>query len=183
MVCEERRNRIGIMAKSKRRRSSKTLRHFYLNDELHKTLKVNRSEDLIFAWNYPQGKRVAYVLSDTRVHMQRAYSVKQVSEIFDRDHLSIRRYITRRNINPPQHTYKIDDPSVVGKYMFSKKDIYALHDFLLTVNRGRPRNDGILNRTNAPSRRELEAILNNDTVLYVKGADGEFTPVWKQPEW
>ena len=63
------------MVKQKRKRSSKTLRHFYLNDELHKTLNVFRSEDMLIAWNYPQHKRVAYVLSDCRRNMQRAYIV------------------------------------------------------------------------------------------------------------
>ena len=171
------------MVKQKRKRTPKTLKHFYLNDDLHRTLKVNRSEDILIAWNYPQGKRVAYVLSDSRLHMQRAYSVKEVGEIFDRDYLSILRYINNKNINPPQKTYVIEDPTRLGRYYFSKDDIYSLHDYLLTVNRGRPRFDGVMNKTDAPSRRELDAILNNDTVLYVKGADGQFIPMWKQPEW
>jgi len=29
----------------------------------------------------------------------------------------------------------------------------------------------------------LEAMLRNDTILYVKNDNGEFTPVWKQPDW
>ena len=171
------------MAGRKRKNLRKKFRYFFINSELHKILRVSRPEDLVFAWNYKQGKRVAYVLSDSRLHMQRAYSVKEVGEIFDRDYLSILRYINNKNINPPQKTYVIEDPTRLGRYYFSKDDIYSLHDYLLTVNRGRPRFDGVMNKTDAPSRRELDAILNNDTVLYVKGADGQFIPMWKQPEW
>jgi hypothetical protein len=171
------------MVKPKRKRSSKTLRHFYLNDELHKTLNVFRSEDMLIAWNYPQHKRVAYALSDSRRNMQRAYGVSQVAMMFGRERLSILRYIYEGKINAPQKSYLIEDSTREGRYYFSENDIYQIHDYLLTVNRGRPRADGERRSTDAPSRRELEALIKNDTVLYVKSSDGEFIPVWKQPDW
>ena len=171
------------MVKQKRKGSSKTLRHFYLNDELHKTLNVLRPDDMLVAWNYPQYKRVAYVLSDARQHMQRAYGVNQVSLMMNRTNLTILRYIYAGKIQAPQKSYLLEDPSREGKYFFSEDDIYKLHDYLLTVNIGRPRADGQKRATNVPSRRELEALIKNDTVLYVKTTDGEFTPVWKQPDW
>jgi hypothetical protein len=34
-----------------------------------------------------------------------------------------------------------------------------------------------------PSRAEIEAIMRQENILYVKNNDGTFTPVWKQPEW
>ena len=34
-----------------------------------------------------------------------------------------------------------------------------------------------------PTVPELESIIKNETVLYIKNEYGEFVPVWKQPEW
>lgn len=171
------------MATSKGKKSSKTLRHFYLNDELHKTLSIKRPDDLIIAWNYNKVMRVAYVLSDCRLHMQRAYSCADVGNLFGRDRKSILRYIYDGNIPAPQKADVIGGSEREGRYFFSEKNIYGLHDYLLTVNLGRPRRDGERRAVNAPSRRELEAMLKNNTMLYVKSADGEFTPIWKQQDW
>lgn len=171
------------MVNSKRRKSTKTLRYFFLNNDLHKTLIVNRPEDLLIAWNYPKGERVAYVLTDSRSRMQRAYSFKDVAKIFDRYPDSIKRYVREGAIRTPQRTYTIDNPEKLGRYFFSEDDIRDIHDYMITVSLGRPRRDGIKNPTRAPSKKELEAIIRNDTILYVKGDDGNFLPVWKQPEW
>jgi hypothetical protein len=171
------------MANKKRGKTAKTLRYFFLNGDLHKTLIVNRPEDLLIAWNYPKGERVAYILSDSRSRMQRAYSFKDVAKIFGRYPDSIKRYVNSGSIRPPQRTYTIGQPEKKGRYFFSEDDIRGLHDYIITVSLGRPRFDGMKNPTNAPSRKELEAILRNDTILYVKGDNGDFLPVWKQPEW
>lgn len=171
------------MVKPKRRKSSKTLRYFFLNDELHKTLNVYRPDDMLVAWNYPQRKRVAYVLSDCKLHMQRAYGINDVAKIFNRQRKSIFRYIYNGNIPAPAKSYPLHESTKEGKYFFSERDIFGLHDYLLTVSRGRPRKDGQRVATDAPSRRELEAMLRNENILYVKTSDGEFSPVWKQPDW
>jgi hypothetical protein len=171
------------MASKKGRKSSKTLRYFFLNGDLHKTLIVNRPEDLLVSWNYPKGERVAYILSDSRSRMQRAYSFSEVAKIFDRYPDSIKRYVYDGVIQTPQRTYTIGCPEKKGRYFLSEDDIRSLHEYLITVSLGRPRFDGIKNPTRAPSKKELEAILRNDTILYVKGDNGEFLPVWKQPEW
>jgi hypothetical protein len=183
MVCEKIINWDGKMVKQKRRGSSKTLRYFFLNDELHRTLNVLRPDDMLIAWNYPQHKRVAYVLSDCKLHMQRAYGVNEVAEMFGRRRASIFRYIYDGNIPAPAKNYSLTGSTKEGKYFFNEKDIFGLHDYLMTVSVGRPRNDGERRATNAPSRRELEALLRNDTMLYIKTSAGEFAPVWKQPDW
>lgn len=183
MVCKKNFKRTGNMVKSKRRRSAKTLRYFFLNNELHKTINIFRSEDLLITWNYPQHKRVAYVLSDCKLHMQRAYGINEVAEMFNRNRKSIFRYIYNGNIPAPQKSYPLHESSKEGKYFFSENDIFNLHDYLKTVYVGRPRKDGGRSVTDSPSKRELEAILRNDTILYIKTSDGEYAPVWKQPDW
>ena len=58
-----------------------------------------------------------------------------------------------------------------------------MHDFFKTVHRGRPRKDGMITPGDMPSRAEIEAMMKQENILYVKNNDGEFIPVWKQPEW
>ena len=52
------------MASKKRRDDTSRLRYFYLNGLLHKVLRRSRAEDLMVAWDYTNGKRVAYNLTD-----------------------------------------------------------------------------------------------------------------------
>ena len=171
------------MAVRKRRAVRKKPRYFFVNNELHKVLRINRPEDLVYAWNYPQGKRVAYVWSATQKTMQRAFSVSEVSEFFGRNHYVIKQYILDGEIKNIQKTYSMDEKKSPGKYFFSEDDLRMLYDYLSTKNLGRPRKDGIQVQYPLPSRSELEAMIRQDAVVYVKDKTGEFVPVWKQPEW
>lgn len=171
------------MAVRKGKRVRKKPRYFYLNNELHKVLRVNRPEDLVYAWSYPQEKRVAYVWSATQKTMQRAFSVTDVANILSRNPRVIKRYILEGAIPKIQKTYSIDERKSPGKYFFSEDDVRMLYDYLSTMNIGKPRKDGIPVRYPLPSKAELEAMLRQDTVLYIKDQTGEFAPVWKQPDW
>ena len=173
------------MAVQKRKRSGENKRwnYFYLNGDLHKTLQTNRSENMLVAWNYTQGKRVAYVLSDTYRHRQRAYSIGQVSKIIGKHVDTIKRHERAGDLRRPQATYSLDGTHKLIRYMYSDADIREMHQYFKTVHIGRPRNDGEINPSNLLSGPELEALLRNEKVLYTKSADGEYIPVWKQPEW
>ena len=171
------------MAVRKRKSVREKPRYFFVNKELHKILRVNRPEDLVYSWNYPQGKRVAYVWSETQKTMQRAFSVTQVAKFFGRNPIVIKQYILDGEIKKIQKTYSIDERRSPGKYFFSEDDVRMLHSYLSSKNLGRPRKDGQLVQYPLPSKAELEAMIRQDTVLYVKDKAGEFSPVWKQPDW
>jgi len=173
------------MALQKRKTVSKGKRwnYFYLNDELHKTLETRRSEDLLVAWNYKQKKRVAYVLSDAYRRRQRAYSSGQVAKMMDRHVDTLKRHIRAGDIRKPQAAFALDGTDKLVKYLFSEEDVREIHEFFKTVHRGRPRIDGRITTSRTLSKAELEALLRNEKVLYTKSEDGEFIPVWKQPEW
>jgi len=51
------------MGSNTRGNSATRLRYFYLNNKLHKVLRRSRAEDLVVAWDYQLGKRVAYSLA------------------------------------------------------------------------------------------------------------------------
>lgn len=171
------------MAKQIRKGKRKRLAYFFVNKNLHKVLRISRGEDLVVAWNYPEGKRVAYVWSDLQNNMQHAYSISSVSKILNRHHAIIKKHIKSGAVREIQRTYSLDERKALGVYYMSEDDIRELHAYLLTVSIGRPRNDGQVVTSGLPTKAELEAILRHETVLYVKTDQGEFSPVFKQPEW
>lgn len=171
------------MARRGRKKPVERLLHFYLNGELHRTLKRSRAEDLIVAWNYRQGKRVAYSLQDVLKRRQHAYLVSQVAKIIGRHEDTIKRHLYAGDIKFPEQAYSLNGKHTPGRYYWSEDDIRELHNFFKTVHRGRPRRDGTITIGDMPSKAELEALINNEVVLYAKNEDGTFYPVWKQPDW
>lgn len=138
---------------------------------------------MLVAWNFPEGKRVAYALNDAYSRRQRAYSVSQVSKILNKHVDTIKRHLRAGNIKKPQAVYSLDGLHRTIRYLFSEDDIREVHEFFRTVHQGRPRKDGRITAGDLISKPELEALLRNEKVLYTKDEDGEFVPVWKQPEW
>jgi hypothetical protein len=173
------------MALQKRKRVSagKRWSYFYLNGALHKTLETKRSEDLLVAWNFKENKRVAYVLNDAYRRRQRAYTCSQVSKMLNRHVDTLKRHLRAEEIRKPQAVYSLDGTDRLVQYMFSEDDVRETYEFFKTVHRGRPRKDGGTTISDLPSKAELEALLRNEKVLYTKSEEGEFVPVWKQPEW
>jgi len=170
-------------ASTRKRRSNKRITYFFLNGDLHKVLRVVRASDYVEAWNYPQGKRMAYAWSDVRKRMERALTLQEVSNLIGRHRVQVEIYILKGYIKTPQRVYTLDGDRKPGKYMFSESNVMDLHDYLLTVHIGRPRKDGKITPSQMPTKAELRAMMRHDTVTYVKNADGEFTPVWKEVEW
>jgi hypothetical protein len=169
---------------SKTGRSTKTqLRYFYLNGKLHKVLRRSRAQDLIVAWDYQQGKRVAFSLTDVNKNKQHAYPISQVVKIIGKHEDTIKKHLYAGNLRYPQQVYSLNGNKTPGKYYWSEDDIRDMHDFFKNVHRGRPRNDGTITPGNMPSRAEVEATMRQENILYVKNDDGTFVPVWKQPEW
>ena len=171
------------MGSKKRGNSTTRLRYFYLNSKLHKVLRRSRAEDLIVAWDYQLGKRVAYSLADVNKNKQYAYPISEVSKIIGKHEDTIKMHLYNGNLKFPQQIYSLNGNKTPGKYFWSEDDIRAMHDFFKSVHRGRPRKDGKITVGDMPSRAELEALMKKEDMLYVKNSDGEFIPVWKQPEW
>jgi hypothetical protein len=171
------------MGRKNGRASTTRLRYFYLNGYLHKVIRRSRAEDLLVAWDYHQGKRVAYNLTDFNKNKQHAYPISEVVKIIGKHEDTIKIHLARGNLKYPQRIYSLNGNKTPGKYFWSEDDIRDMHNFFKTVHRGRPRIDGGTTPGDMPSRAEIEAMMKQETVLYVKNNDGEFIPVWKQPEW
>lgn len=172
------------MVTPKRKSASKRIRYFFVNDQLHKTIHINRSSDLVVAWCYPLKKRISYSWSETQKQMERAYTITEVAKMLDRHRMTIDKYIRRGSIKTPQRVYKIDGKfNTAGKYMFSEKDILSLHEYCSTLSKGRPRKDGLINVVGLPTKSEIKSMLKQSSTLYVKDEEGNFIPVWKENIW
>jgi hypothetical protein len=171
------------MVKQTRNKAKRRLLYFYLNDSLHKALEINRTEDTLIAWDFAKSKRVAYNYTDVQKNKKHAYSISEVGKIINRHVDTIKRHLRSGDIPKPQQAHALDDKTKLSRYYFTDEDIRNIREFFKTVHIGRPRNDGNVTASNIPSKVELEALLRNETVLYVKDNDGAFVPVWKQPEW
>lgn len=173
----------GRTSTRKRRRPNRRIRYFYLNDRLYKVLRVIRAEDFVEAWDYADEKSVGFIWSDVKKRMERAMPMSEVSALIGRHRVQIENYILDGMIKAPQKTYSLDANKNPGKYMFSEKDVLALHDYLLTVHVGRPRKDGRITPRSMPSKPELRAAMKHNIVTYVKTGENEYSPAWKEPDW
>jgi hypothetical protein len=172
------------MVSKTRGKANTRLRYFYLNEKLHKVLHKSRAEDLLVAWDYHAGKRVAYNYTDVMRNKQHAYPISEVSHIMNKHEDTIKVHLYRHDLPFPQRIYSLNGNRTLGKYFWSEDDIRKMHEFFKTVHRGQPRKDGgITPAANLPSRAEIEARMKQETVLYIKNNEGDFVPVWKQPEW
>jgi len=161
----------------------KSPRYFFLNGLLHKVLFISRPQDLVWCWSYSEAKRVQYAWSYVKKHYKRAYSTREVAAMVNRDPRTISNYWAKRDIRVPQHTYGLTSTRRTHAYKWDEKDIMELHEYLLTVNIGRPRADGLPRIKPMPTKAELLALIRHDMISYFKDADGEFKPMWKEPEW
>ncbi len=161
------------MARTNRNKSATKLSYFFLNNKIHKVLKLSRAKDELIAWCYPDKKRVLYSYSQVKKNMENAYSTKNVSDILGKHKVTIEDYILDGKIKRPHIVYPIGNPdSSWYKFMFSINDILDLHEFILE--------SGYSN--NMPSKNELLARLRHNMILYTKTTSGDFVPVWKAEE-
>lgn len=165
------------MTRKKRARLPK-LGYFFYNGDLHRRIHINRSADIITAWNYPKGKMEKYIYSDVRKNGGKAFSTIQVCEMVCRKRITVERAIWNGYVNP-QFTYGLDEARNKYAYYWSEKDIMDLHAYLMTVHIGRPRADGMVTTGKLPTASELRAMIRQGTVLYVKNDAGEFVPTWQ----
>lgn len=177
------RHGIRTMAEKARSKGGKSTRrsrltYFYLNGQLHKKLFINRGKDLLTAWNYPEGKKVLYTYSDVLKRHQHAWTTREVCQLIGRSRQTIDGAMREGMIERPQNTYGLDENRNFRQYMWSEEDIMALHAYLSTVHRGRPRKDGQVRPQHLPTPRELRAMLHDEEVLYVKHGD-TFIPTWR----
>jgi hypothetical protein len=106
----------------------------------------------------------------------------------------LKKYITDGYVHEPDKSYTFDgkfgeaeDPAfnrTKYTYWWGEHNLLEVHDYMMTIRRGWHRKDGgptPLQKT--PTKAEIHAVFNNSPELYVKGASGDYIPVFRQPTW
>ena len=158
------------MARKNRQGLRKKFLYFFLNQKVHKVIKVSRAKDELIAWCYPDKKRILYSYSEVEKNMEKAYSLIEAGKVLNRHRVTIEEYILQGKVKKPQKVYPISNPdSEWSRYMLSESDILDIHQYIIDAGRTR----------DLPSRSELQALLKHNLILYTKTVDGRFVPVWK----
>lgn len=158
-------------------------KYFFLDDVLYRTVRENRVEDMSTCWNYVENKYEKFVLSDLKQRMKMAYDTADVSKLLNRKPAVLLNHIGKGMINPPIKIHqkgRTTQGKPFGTYKWRDADIFAMHEYMISAGHGRPRKDGTMGPpARLPSRRELRAMMNQQTMFYMKGPNGEMIPVWQ----
>lgn len=174
------------MSSAPRKGTKRRIRYFFVKVDddlhLHRVLHVNRSQDLVTAWDYIDGKRKLYGWSDVRRTMQNAFSLKDAAEILGVHKMTVDGYLRDGKIKTPQRIYDLSTRKE-GKYFLSEDDVLDLHLAMSETHQGRPRKDGLVTNNHVPSRAEVRTLVRQGDVLYTKDESGQFVPIWKEQAW
>jgi hypothetical protein len=167
----------------RKKKSSPKNFYFFLGDELHQHIHIDRGADLITCWKFSEHKRKVYPWSETRRKMRPSYRTGAVVEMLNRSRVSIENAILRGDIRKPIQPYSLDSERRPGRFCWSDKDVMEARDFFATQHVGFPRKDGLITARPIPTRAELRAMMEQGTVTYLKTSTGEFVPTFKEIVW
>lgn len=174
------------MASNTGKGTKRRIRYFFVkvNDELHlhRVLHVNRSQDLVVAWDYVDWKRKMYGWTDVKRTMQNAFSLKDAAELLGVHKMTVDGYVREGKIRTPQRILDLSTKKP-GKYFLSEDDVLDLHLAMSETHQGRPRKDGLVTNNKVPNRAEVRTLVRQGDVLYTKDEGGNFVPIWKEQIW
>lgn len=160
------------------------LTYFFWDQRLHKVIRISRSNNLVAAWDYEARKRVSFLYSDYRVKAKRAVSLGEAAKIMHCSARTIQNALIAQAIREPAKRYPIENPdSIRFWYMWGEHNLLELHDYFMTLHRGRPRKDGLITPSqHYATKAEIIAKMNFANTLYIKSDDGAFVPVYDPPK-
>jgi len=159
------------------------LNYFYYNGQLHRKIHIDIPNDVVTAFNYEENKVKKYVYTAVRRNGRKAFTTRQVAKLLNRELSYMRNLLEQGVLRPPPRTYRQGGRVKPGPgayiYLWSEDHIMEAYDHFANTHFGRPRKDGLVTPLGLPSRRELRAMIRQDTVLYAKvGDEDKFVPVW-----
>jgi hypothetical protein len=163
------------------RKNPKKLRYFYLDGKLHKIIHVNRPADVATTFCFTEGDYRQYPWVWLKKNHRKAYGMQDVANMVQRHKKWIADCMRRGEIRKPQKAYSLKNPDRYT-YYFSEDDVLEVQEYYANVHWGFKRKDGLITPGPTPSRNDLRTMMNDGTLLYVQGEDGEFKPVWREVE-
>ena len=161
----------------------KRLNYFWLDDKLYQILHVSRPSNTVTVWSHDDEKRMVFVWSDIQRSAKPALSTAQVARLVNRHRITLLKLASNGQIPLPRKVVPYGTKEKIERFKWSEKDIMGLHDWFLTRGCGRPRKDGFVNPVALPTKAEIKAMMNNDTVIFVKNKDGEYVEAYKGTNW
>jgi hypothetical protein len=165
------------------RKPTKKLRYFYIDGKLHKVLHVNRPMDLATTFCYSEADYRQYPWSWLKKNHQRAYGIMDVANMVQRHRRHVQRCMLLGAFPRPEKAYSLKNPDRFT-YYFAEDDILAVQQYFSEQHIGFKRKDGLITPQPLPTRTELKAMMQSDTVMYVRDPKNEsrFIPVWREME-
>lgn len=174
------------MVTQRKRRNLQSLTYFYWDGHLCKKLSVSRMDNLLYAWDYKDNRRVSILLSNFKKNRKPAYTTPAVKQLIG---MSIDRLYFALNsgkIPKPARPVRRDEEEHIDKlrrkgYMWSEEDIMNLHDWVTSLHKMRPRKDGLpRKRPRTKSKAEIRSKISGNPQTFVQTEDGRFVPIWKE---
>ncbi len=148
-----------------------------MNDVLYKVIRSNKSNDLMVLWNFEEHRSETHSYVAVSNLAERAYSIQEVSELVGRSANTLR---DRVNEFPEAYRiYSMTTNRIPCGRRYSADQIMEIRDILAGIHWGKPHSSGRITATGVPSRIELRAMLNHETVHFIQTKEGEFVPSWK----
>lgn len=161
----------------------------YINGDLHRKLRTNKTQDIYVAQNTQTGKVMTYSYAVVRETHKMAYTTTEVATMLGRSSRRIRYFIRMGVVSPQKQSknaYTGSHMTPTGKvtgtgrceYHMTPEEVHEIRDYMahsLGPQAGESRA--------VPSKAQLEALMSQNVVLYVKASDGSFVPTWKAKEY
>jgi len=157
------------------------LKVFFLGQELHKVLKVNRPADLVYSWNYPKKSQITYIWSDVLKTHKPAFTTAQVAKMLNRSVTTIMKYHQTGIVKSPYQVYNIETgirDRARHRMYWHPEEVLDLHQVLCEPTPLRGTKYGRAGEK-LPTRAEVVAQMYHGVVFYVQDKDGQFVPTWR----
>lgn len=154
-------------------------RYLEINGIIYERIRTNRAQDLYVGRNTENGKIETFSYLVVRNIHQPVYSMTEVCELLGRGRKAVATFMYKGVVPYPRqprawlHKDKEKTSKLNGKIMhyWSREELLKFRD--AWANSLKYEN----HKNPLPTRRELERMLDNDTILYVKTKDG-FKPTF-----
>jgi len=157
-------------------------RHRFVDGKLYRILKENKSQGMIWLYDYKAEKNVAMLLSDFRRYSQLAFTKREAATLIGVGHRTLARHMTAHQGDPLRMVPCSSGQSGMRiRAYYSEDMLFKIRDYFAHKrSRGRPRKDGYLpSWLGLLTEEELAAKLERRLNLYIKTADGNFVPIWQ----
>lgn len=98
---------------------------FFLNGELHKYIKVVKSDNSVVAWNYRQESRLWIPRGLVRSHHKKAFTYGQAAKVMNVKKATLTELVDRGMVKAPSKSYDLSDYRPLVSY-FSEEDMLDL---------------------------------------------------------